>query len=183
MSQVYVSADIEATGPIPGPYSMIDLGLAAYRDGEVIDTLAANLAELEGSERHPDTMAWWQTQPEAWAACTADPRPPAEVMTACAAWVRGLGSSPVCVIYPTWDFMWLHWYMVRFVGRDPFGIGYLDMKTAAWTVLDLPFRRVTKRRMPAHWFTAREHRVHVGVDDALAQGDMFLGIAGDLKKG
>jgi len=29
MSQVYVSADIEATGPIPGPYSMIDLGLAA----------------------------------------------------------------------------------------------------------------------------------------------------------
>jgi hypothetical protein len=127
-------------------------------------------------------MQWWQTQPEAWAACTANPRPPEVVMPECAAWVRALPGKPVCVVYPSWDFMWVHWYMVKYAGEDPFGIGYLDLKTAAWSMLDQPFRGIRKSLMPRHWFSARVQKRHVGVDDALAQGDMFVAISRDLKK-
>lgn len=180
---VYVSADIEATGPIPGPFSMIDLGFAAFRDGEEIGTFSINIAELEGAGRDPDTMAWWAGQPEAWAACTRDPRPPEEAMRAADAWVRGLGGSPVCVVYPTFDYMWVHWYMERFAGGDPFGFAYLDIKSVVWTQLDLPFRRISKSRMPKRWFSPRANlKTHVGVDDALSQGDLFVAVAKEIGK-
>lgn len=32
MSEIYVSTDVEADGPIPGPHSMLSLGSAAYRE-------------------------------------------------------------------------------------------------------------------------------------------------------
>ena len=31
MGEIYVSTDVETDGPIPGPYSMLSLGSAAFR--------------------------------------------------------------------------------------------------------------------------------------------------------
>jgi len=82
-AEIYVSTDIEADGPIPGPYSMLSFGSAAYRpDKTLVATYSANLVELPGASRNPDTMAWWEGQPEAWKACRTDPRPPEVVVAA-----------------------------------------------------------------------------------------------------
>ncbi len=64
--EIYVSTDVETDGPIPGPHSMLSLGSAAYSaDGKLLSTFTANLETLPGAEGHPETMAWWATQPEA----------------------------------------------------------------------------------------------------------------------
>jgi hypothetical protein len=69
VAEIYVSTDIEADGPIPGPYSMLSFASAAVRaDGTPADTFAANLAALPGASADPATMAWWDAHPEAWAA-------------------------------------------------------------------------------------------------------------------
>ncbi len=57
MTEIYVSVDIEADGPIPGDYSMLSLGSAAYdSDGNLISTFTVNVAPLEGAKQQADTM-------------------------------------------------------------------------------------------------------------------------------
>jgi hypothetical protein len=74
MAEIYVSTDVEADGPIPGPHSMLSFASAAYRaDKNLIGTFSANLATLPGAQRDPKTMAWWRyresvkkNMPAAW---------------------------------------------------------------------------------------------------------------------
>lgn len=67
MREIYVSTDIEADGPIPGPHSMLSIGAAAYTaDKALVSTFSSNLETLPGAQPHPKTAAWWATQPEAW---------------------------------------------------------------------------------------------------------------------
>ena len=69
MPEIYVSTDCETDGPIPGPHSMLSFGSAAFTaDKQLLSTFTANLETLPGASGHPDTMNWWQTQPEAWVA-------------------------------------------------------------------------------------------------------------------
>ena len=91
MPEIYVSTDVEADGPIPGPHSMLSFGSAAFLpDKTLLGTFAANLETLPGATAHPQTMDFWQTQPEAWAACRRDPQPPERRHAA----VCGLVESP-----------------------------------------------------------------------------------------
>ena len=69
MSEVYVSADVETDGPIPGPHSMLSFASAAYQaDKTLLGTFSATLETLQGDAGYPATMDWWRQQPEAWAA-------------------------------------------------------------------------------------------------------------------
>ncbi len=52
--EIYVSTDVEADGPIPGPNSMLSFGSAAYTGGkELIGTFSANLETLPGATQRP----------------------------------------------------------------------------------------------------------------------------------
>ena len=174
MAEIYISTDVETDGPIPGPHSMLSLGSAAYTaDKELLSTFSANLEELDGAQAHPKTAEWWRTQPEAWAACRSDPEPPATAMARYATWIRGLPGKPVFVAYPAgFDFLFVYWYLMRFVGESPFSHSALDMKSYAMAILGTDYRDSTKRNMPHHWFDPLPHS-HVALDDAIEQGALF----------
>jgi hypothetical protein len=174
MMEIYVSTDVEADGPIPGPYSMLSIGSAAFRsDGSRLATFTANLELLPGAFGSPDTMKWWGKQAEAWHACRKDPRPPSVVMADYVAWLDGLSGKPVFVGYPaSFDFMFVFWYLMRFAGRSPFGFAALDIKTMAMTMLGKDFHQSTKGNMPRHWFGSSLHS-HVALQDAIEQGELF----------
>src|SRR5437763_7997348 len=116
MAEIYVSTDVETDGPIPGPHSLLSFASAAYRaDKTLLATFSANLHTLPGAAGHPETMAWWQTQPEAWAAARADPQDPAAALPAYRDWLNGLPGPPVFVGYPAaFDFLFAYWYLIRF---------------------------------------------------------------------
>jgi hypothetical protein len=60
--EIYVSTDVEADGPIPGPNSMLSFGSAAYTGGkELTGTFSANLETLPGATADPKTAEWWPT--------------------------------------------------------------------------------------------------------------------------
>jgi hypothetical protein len=178
--EVYVSVDIEADGPIPGPHSMLSLGAAAFlvEWGEpprpvAVGTWSENLETLDGATGDPQTMQWWGSQPAAWAACRTDPQPPAAAMARFSAWLGALPGRPVFVAYPAgFDFTFVYWYLVRFTGGSPFAHAALDMKTLAMALLGTTFRDTTKRSFPPRWRSGARH-THVALDDAIEQGEIF----------
>jgi hypothetical protein len=174
MEEIYISTDVEADGPIPGPHSMLSFASAAYtEDKQLVGTFSRNLELLPEAQGHPDTMKWWQGQPEAWSACREDTRPADEAMNDYAAWLNGLEGKPVFVAYPLgYDFMFVYWYLIKFAGRSPFSHSGLDIKTYAMALLEKPYRQSAKRNMPREWFDDLPHS-HVALDDAIGQGALF----------
>jgi hypothetical protein len=115
--EIYVSTDIEADGPIPGSHSLLSIASAAYTaDKQLVATFTANLETLPGAQGHPKTMSWWSEQPDAWAACRANPQPPAQVMQTYHSWLVALPGKPIFVAYPAaFDFMFVYWYLMTWV--------------------------------------------------------------------
>src|SRR4030042_434925 len=174
MEEIYISTDIESDGPIPGEYSMLSFGSAAFKpDKEIISTFSANLETLPGAKSDPETMKWWQTQPQAWQACRSDLQEPQAAMKAYLAWLKALPAKPVFLGYPApFDFMFICWYLIKFTGENPFSFYALDIKSFAWALMRRPFHEVTKSLMPEHWFD-RHIKSHVALDDAIEQGLLF----------
>ncbi|VVD97552.1 exonuclease [Pandoraea pneumonica] len=181
--EIFVSTDVEADGPIPGPHSMLSFASAAYTaDKELIGTFSANLEFLPDAKGHPLTMKWWKTEPEAWAACRIEPEDPAKAMKAYVKWVEKLPGKPVFVAYPAgFDFTFMFWYMMRFVGRCPFSWSALDIKTLAFAMTGMPYRKCIKPRLPQVWLDPLPH-THVALDDALEQGALFCNMLAELKE-
>ena len=90
--EIYVSTDVEADGPIPGPSSMLSFGSAAYTAGkELLGTFSANLETLAGET----------------------------AMQRYVAWLKALPGKPVFVGYPAgFDFLFLIITIVYFLRRD-----------------------------------------------------------------
>jgi hypothetical protein len=174
MIEVYVSTDVEADGPIPGPHSMLSFASAAYlADKTLVGTFAANLETLPGAAPHPKTLAWWQQHAEAWEASRRDARPPERVMPEYAAWVERLPGVPVFVAYPLgFDFTFIYWYLMRFHGASPFRHHGIDVRTYAMALLKTNYQDSAKPHLPRRWFDALPH-THRALDDSLEQGALF----------
>ncbi len=176
-SEIYVSTDIEADGPIPGMYSMLSFASAAYTPAKsLISTFSANLETLPGAITHPETQKWWDKHPDAWKVCRQDCQPPDNAIKEYILWLKQLPGNPVFVGYPAaYDFMFIYWYLIRFADESPFLHSALDIKTYAMATLNTSYRGTSKKIMPKHWFDELPHS-HVALDDAIEQGALFCNI-------
>ena len=185
--ECYVSTDIEATGPIPGPYSMISLGSAVVDENEkVLDTFYEKLLWLPGSTMHPSTKLFWDENPEAWEEVCKEARLPSLVMTEYKKWLNRVQSKygrPVFVAYPAgFDFTYVYWYLHYFTGNCPYSFSCLDIKTLAMAQMKSDFYSSVKRNMPERWLE-RSKNPHVALDDAISQGILFVRIMKEMKDG
>ncbi|MFD5567863.1 3'-5' exonuclease [Streptomyces cadmiisoli] len=181
---LYISVDIEADGPIPGPYSMLSLGavVAGRQDADGF-TAADPQQRTFYRELRPISEEF---VPEALAVSGLDRdrlgREGAEPVAALAEftdWVReaAAGAQPVMCGYPaSYDWTFLYWYLIRFTGSSPFGhSGCLDMKTLYATKAGLPLRAVAKGTMPRELLSRRRH-THHALDDAVEQAELFANL-------
>jgi hypothetical protein len=174
VTETYVSTDVETDGPIPGPHSLLSFASAAYTaDKILLDTFAANLETLPEAAPHPETMRWWQQQPQAWAACRENLQSPEAALKNYLAWLKRLPGRPVFVAYPAAvDFMFVCWYLHRFTGENPFSHSALDIKTYAMAMLKRGYRDSARSALPRRWFDDLPH-THRALDDAIEQGALF----------
>ncbi|BCM70386.1 exonuclease [Streptomyces sp. FBKL.4005] len=181
---LYISVDIEADGPIPGPYSMLSLGatVAGVQDGGGF-TAADPEERTFYRELRPISEEF---VPEALAVSgldrarlTAEGAEAAVALAEFTAWVREVsaGAQPVMCGYPAaYDWTFLYWYLIRFTGSSPFGhSGCLDMKTLYATKAGLPLRAVAKGTMPRELLSRRRH-THHALDDAIEQAELFANL-------
>lgn len=187
--ETYVSVDTEANGPIPGVYSMLSLGAAAFdltknNPRQPIATFEVNLEPLPEAAVDADTMLWWAKNPEAWQYVQTNQMPPESALRQFAAWLDKLPGKLVFVGYPaSYDQMFVHWYMIRFVGTDPLGFSGIDLKTLAMALLLKPYRSVSKREMPELWFEGAPPHTHKALEDAVGQGILFVNMMRELRRG
>ncbi|MFK4221880.1 3'-5' exoribonuclease domain-containing protein [Streptomyces sp. NPDC019890] len=178
---LYISVDIEADGPIPGPYSMISFG-AAVAGRQDADSYAPADPESHTFYRELRPISE-DFVPEALAVSgldrdrlIAEGSEPAAAMAEFSAWVDevSVGAQPVMCGYPaSYDWTFLYWYLLRFTGASPFGhSGCLDMKTLYATKARLPLRAVAKGTMPRELLSRRRH-THHALDDAIEQAELF----------
>ncbi|MFB6637840.1 3'-5' exoribonuclease domain-containing protein [Streptomyces chartreusis] len=180
----YISVDIEADGPIPGPYSMLSIGaaVAGVQDGDGFTaadpeehTFYRELRPI-GQEFVPEALAVSGLDRER---LKAEGSEPAAALTEFSDWVREVsaGAQPVMCGYPaSYDWTFLYWYLIRFTGASPFGhSGCLDMKTLYATKAGLPLRAVAKGTMPRELLSRRRH-THHALDDAVEQAELFANL-------
>ncbi len=183
MEEIYVSTDVEVDGPIPGPYSMLSFGSAAYTaDKKLVGTFTANLAPLAGATSHPENLEYLQSYPEAWAACQRDQQDPAVILPKYVQWLKDLPGKPIFVGYPaSFDFMFIYWYLIRFAGESPFRHAGLDIKSYSMALLKSGYSDAAKKNMPLEWFDSAPH-THIALDDAIEQGTLFCNMLAINKK-
>jgi hypothetical protein len=174
---VYIVTDIECDGPTPGRNSMIAFAsVAVTADGAEKGVFEAVLEPLPGAERDPDTYAWFQTQPEAWAAATLNPRPADKVMTDYVDWIRGFPVGRVFTAFPiAFDGSWIDFYLRRFTpyavvqghyaADRLFDSAGLCLSSFAAAVTGRPVWECEPQSFPPDWLGNHEH-THRAIDDA-----------------
>jgi len=180
---LYISVDIEADGPIPGPYSMLSFGLAVAGryDGDRVVAADPNAATYY-AELRPISDDF---DPAALAVSGLDRqalshggRDPADAMNEAADWVRRQAGNhrPVAVGFPLiYDWMFLYWYFERFA-RDgcPFGFSSgLDMKTIYQLKSGAVLGQSGKDDLPRLVRGTAAHRHHA-LGDAVEQAGIFV---------
>lgn len=179
--EIFVSIDIETTGPVPGLYSMISLGAAAFTASSglyPITTFQANLKQLpeaDDSHRDDETMDWWANHMDAWEEARKDPEDIETIMKSFSLWIESLGPNVVPVYYPSgYDLPFISYYSQRFLGKVFLTHRAIDIQTLAWSLLGSPFVKNSRQSAyPKKWLVTNKHK-HRAVDDAIAQGQMFM---------
>ncbi|RUT30359.1 hypothetical protein EMQ25_13710 [Arsenicitalea aurantiaca] len=173
----YVVTDIEADGPSPLRSSMLSFAsVACDVKGRVVDEFEAVLRPRGDRAPDPDTMAWWQTQPDAWTQATTDPEPPELVMPRYADWVESLPGFRVFAAAPiVFDGLWMDHYLENFAGtrvlggpfktRQIFKGGGVCLYTMAGAMRGAPYLNWGMQRVPAEWYGHIVH-THNAIEDA-----------------
>jgi hypothetical protein len=181
---LYISADVETDGPIPGSFSLLSFGLTAIGryDGVRFErwrprerTFYRELKPAaEGFE--PEAMRINGLDRERLANEGAEP---GVAMTQAAEWVRSVsdGHRPVLVAYPVaFDWAFLSWYFETYAGGSPFGhSSCLDIRTQYQALAGTVFDRSSKATMPAFLMPQTPH-THNALDDAVEQGELFANL-------
>ncbi len=184
---IYFSVDIEADGPIPGPFSMLSFGLAVAGrfDGQQFDsrldppnTFYRELKPISNSFI-PEALKVSGLERDRLELEGADP---IEAMTEARRWVLDQAQSdrPVLTGFPLmFDWLFIYWYFERFAeGGSPFDHSAgLDMKTmyqqkAAITMSDAGLGDLPDALQPT-----RPH-THNALEDALRQAEIFVRLFG-----
>jgi DNA polymerase III epsilon subunit-like protein len=182
---LYISADVESDGPVPGAFSLLSFGLAviARYDGHRFERQPAR-EQTFYRELRPISQEYEQ---EALAVNGLDRErllregaAPEQAMAEAKEWVVSVcdGHRPVLVAYPVaFDWSFLYWYFERFApGGSPFGhSSCLDIRTLYQAVAGTVFDRSGKEAMPAFLRPDAPH-THDALDDAVEQGELFANL-------
>ncbi|MBN9346167.1 MAG: 3'-5' exoribonuclease [Devosia sp.] len=193
----FVVTDIEADGPSPLRSSMLSFAsVACDVTGTVLGEFEAVLEPRSDRTPHPDTMAWWETQPEAWVHATTNPEPPEVVMPRYADWVESLPGFRVFAAAPMiFDGLWMDHYLETYAGtrvlgtplkhaRQIFRGGGVCLYTMAGTLRGAEYLKWGMQRVPPEWYGHIEH-THRAIDDARGFANVLarlFAISGSLPK-
>jgi hypothetical protein len=194
MKNIWLSFDIEATGPVPGLHSMLSLGISAWIDERTeqsdcfgkVGAFSCNIRELDDCGWDRDTHEWWH-DPERSAALELTRvliDSPLEAMERLMDFLEGLPDAHhIWAAYPaTFDMPFVRYYAQRFV-RDRWvrfydnpmeRIACFDMGSYAMQLLGCDYHEVSKSRMPQSWVDYENPLPHVALNDAEEQARLLF---------
>jgi DNA polymerase III epsilon subunit-like protein len=170
--EMFISVDVESSGPVPGIYSMLSLGacvvgspetsfyveLRPISDAFVAEALKVSKLSLDELKRTG--------------------RDPEDGMADFKAWILGqsVGRVPVFVGFnASFDWSFVNWYFHKFVGENPFGYTALDVKSYYMGRFGSSWEETKSSRMSEE-FRPRSTNTHNALDDARSQATTFASL-------
>lgn len=169
MSEVYISVDIEAAGPVPAEYSMLSVGASVV--GEPDTSFYAEFKPINENVV-PEAVAVSNLDMKALLQSGKEPR---IAMSEFRDWVQAVAGTgkPVFVGFnASFDWSFVNWYFHKFLGENPFGFAALDIKAYYMGLSGCLWGQTTSSKIPVAFQSSRPP-THNALDDARAQGEMF----------
>ncbi len=168
-NEVYISVDIEAAGPVPAEYSMLSIGACDVESPE-----KSFYIELKPINDHfiPEALAVSEFPLDQLKISGTEP---AEGMRTFSKWIEDIaaGLLPVFVGFNApFDWQFINWYFHAFLGKNPFGINAIDVKSYYMGFSGSTWVNTSSSRLPS-WLQPVHHKKHNALDDAIAQAVIF----------
>lgn len=167
--EIFISVDIEASGPVPGMYSMLALGACIVTAQE--EQYYVELKPITGASVAAAMKVVGKSLEDFYRVG----QNPSEAMTAFRAWVRRKShkAKPVFVGFNTpFDWAFVNWYFETFKIENPFGISGIDIKSFFMGMSGCSWENTRSSRLPAKYRGNKAH-THNALSDAIEQAEMF----------
>ncbi len=175
---IYLSIDVEASGPCPGLHAMVSFGAAPVRkiDGrwavDEAQTFYAELSATEGAVDIPEAMA---IHGLTRAHLDAHGEAPADAMARFTAYLQELQRSGEPVKSAAWpssfDHAYVTYYLQRYTAKNPLGHSGFDIASFAMGLFRVTRRRPLFAAMEAAGYAPPANPApHHGLHDAIEQG-------------
>jgi DNA polymerase III epsilon subunit-like protein len=165
----YISVDVETSGPIPGEFSMLSIGACVV--GETYKSFYVELKPLNGNFTNRAIEVSGLSIKELKEKGTE----PKEAMRKFKEWIEKVSGDarPVFVGFnATFDWMFCHWYFMKFLDKDPFGVSGLDIKAYYMGMKNCNWSETIKKKIRSEFPSKRKH-THNALDDAIEQAEIF----------
>lgn len=171
MRELFIAVDVETTGPIPGKFSMFEIGAVCIEFPS--ESFEAKLALL-GDAHEPEALQATNNSIEKLRIMSDDPK---QVMENFERWILQCtevhGGRPVLVaINAPFDWMFVAWYFHTFLGRNPFGYSALDLKAYFAGKESFRWKDSNKQNMEKVYGGTLPH-THLAIDDARKVAELF----------
>lgn len=167
--ECFISVDIEASGPIPGEYSMLALGACVV--GRRDEGFYVELKPLN-SNAVPDAL---KVSGFDMAQLDRTGEQPEHAMRRFCEWLENAsnGAKPVFVGFNSgFDWSFVNWYMHHFLGDNPFGFAPLDIKSYYMGLTGCDWEDTKSSRLQTEYQPSQTGDHHA-LNDARAQAEMF----------
>ena len=168
--ELYVSVDVETSGPIPGKYSLLSIGAC----------LVAEPAMSIYLELQPDST---KHDPESLAVSglsldklTREGLAPQEAMRRLDQWLKSSCPTGQKVVFvglnAPFDWSFVNYYFHKYLGTNPFGFTAIDMKAYFMGAAGCSWKETKSSQMTAA-LKPRSAPNHNALDDARFQAELF----------
>lgn len=182
-TELLISIDLEADGPIPGTedYSMLSLGACLVDYPE--ETFYIEIKPIS-DKFNPDALAVSGLDRETLKITGAEPE---IAMLQFEDWVNSMMikyscDTAVAVTLSEWDNMFVDWYSVHFLGRRIVHFTGIDMKSYFMGKHNIKlFRDTGRKQMLKHYSVTAQH-THNALDDSVEQAEIARQMLADKRR-
>lgn len=168
--EIFVSVDVEASGPIPGKYSMLSIGACVASDPS--EQFSCYLKPIS-DEFIPAAMEVTGLSLEK---LRDEGLEPADAMAHFKDWIESLAGEGKTVVFvgfnASFDWGFVNYYFHQFLGDNPFGIAALDIKSMYFGASDCTWKS-TRSSEIEKVVKPESFGDHDALHDAVYQAELF----------
>lgn len=170
LREVFLSVDVETSGPIPGEFSLLTIGACSVDEPERVFS-----CELKPITENADPKAMEVTG-LSLEQLSVEGMAPDAAMKRFRDWVAevsGENGTPVFVgLNAPFDWSFVNYYFHRYLGENPFGFAALDIKALYMGVTGSSWAETRSSQMSVR-LNPQSKGDHQALHDALYQAELF----------